>query len=103
MIPCHRRVNPVEIIYASFPAFLYLNATLAGRLLEPLLEFQSSSLYSLAYAAPDLGKPLLNLGSWSAMNLDLKVAAGRTYWETIQILHLQLTVSCSAFSESLQT
>jgi len=57
-IPCHRRVNPVEIIYASFPAFLYLNATLAGRLLEPLLEFQSSELYGQAYAAPDLGKPL---------------------------------------------
>jgi len=57
LIPCHRRVNPVEVIYASFPAFLYLNATLAGRLLEPLLEFQSSALYSQVYAASDLGKP----------------------------------------------
>jgi len=51
-----RRTNPVEILYASFPAFLYLNTTLAGKLLEPLLEFQVLSLYD--YAAPDLGKVL---------------------------------------------
>ncbi|KAF8518821.1 hypothetical protein BU17DRAFT_66217 [Hysterangium stoloniferum] len=50
-----RRVNPVEMIYASFPAFLYLNASLAGALLEPLLEFQTSPSYSKEYAAPDLG------------------------------------------------
>jgi hypothetical protein len=42
-------------MYASFPAFLFLNATLAGKLLEPLLEFQASSLYRNNYAAPDLG------------------------------------------------
>ena len=51
----HRRTNPVEILYASFSAFLFLNATLAGKLLEPLLEFQDSSLYRNDYAAPDLG------------------------------------------------
>jgi hypothetical protein len=46
----------VEIIYASFPAFLYLNASLAGALLEPLFEFQSSASPSLKEcAAPDLG------------------------------------------------
>ena len=74
VISCHRRVNPVEVIYASFPAFLYLNVTLAGRLLEPLLEFQSSELYSQVYAAPDLGKLLLELGSCSAMYLGLMVS-----------------------------
>ena len=51
----HRRTNPVEILYASFSAFLFLNTTLAGKLLEPLLEFQDSSLYRNDYAAPDLG------------------------------------------------
>ncbi|KAF8168518.1 hypothetical protein B0H34DRAFT_62865 [Crassisporium funariophilum] len=50
-----RRVNPVEIMYAAFPAFLYLNASLAGLMLDPLLEFQSSRQYGNAYAAPDLG------------------------------------------------
>jgi len=51
----HRRTNPVDTLYASFPAFLFLNTTLAGKLLEPLLEFQHSSLYKNDYAAPDLG------------------------------------------------
>lgn len=51
----HRRTSPVEILYASFPAFLFLNTTLAGKLLEPLLEFQASPLYKNGYAAPDLG------------------------------------------------
>jgi len=51
-----RRANPVEIIYASFPAFLYLNASLAGALLEPLFEFQNSASPSFKEcAAPDLG------------------------------------------------
>ena len=51
-----RRVSAVETIYASFPAFLYLNASLAGALLEPLLEFQASpTLYNKGYATPDLG------------------------------------------------
>ncbi|KAK0208960.1 hypothetical protein DFS33DRAFT_488996 [Desarmillaria ectypa] len=50
-----RRVNPVEILYASFPAYLYFNATWAGYLLEPLLRYQQSSQYTKTYAAPDLG------------------------------------------------
>ncbi|KAF9000881.1 hypothetical protein BDQ17DRAFT_1245068 [Cyathus striatus] len=49
------RVNPVEVIYAALPAILYFNSTLAGSLLEPLLEYQNSSSYKNAYAAPDLG------------------------------------------------
>ncbi|KAK0233832.1 hypothetical protein IW262DRAFT_113460 [Armillaria fumosa] len=50
-----RRVNPVEILYASFPAYLYFNTTWAGYLLEPLLRYQQSSQYTKNYAAPDLG------------------------------------------------
>ncbi|KAK0500754.1 hypothetical protein EDD18DRAFT_1434674 [Armillaria luteobubalina] len=50
-----RRVNPVEILYATFPAYLYFNTTWAGYLLEPLLRYQQSSQYTETYAAPDLG------------------------------------------------
>ncbi|PBL00369.1 hypothetical protein ARMGADRAFT_1072730 [Armillaria gallica] len=50
-----RRVNPVEILYAAFPAYLYFNTTWAGYLLEPLLQYQQSSQYTKTYAAPDLG------------------------------------------------
>jgi hypothetical protein len=53
---CHRRrVNPVEKIYASLPIFLYINPSYVRMLLEPLLEFQNSPIYTNGYAAPDLG------------------------------------------------
>ncbi|KAF7335620.1 hypothetical protein MVEN_02216900 [Mycena venus] len=51
----HRRVNPTETIYAAMPALIYLNASLIGPLLEPLLRFQNSSQYGNLYAASDLG------------------------------------------------
>ncbi|KAF8960765.1 hypothetical protein BDZ97DRAFT_1630582, partial [Flammula alnicola] len=54
------RVNPVDTMYASFPAFLYINASLAGFLLRPLLEAQTSSQYTNLYAAPDLGSSYPN-------------------------------------------
>ncbi|KAJ7088044.1 hypothetical protein B0H15DRAFT_295949 [Mycena belliarum] len=50
-----QRVNPTEAIYAALPALMYLNSSLTGLLLEPLLSFQSSPVYSNAFAAPDLG------------------------------------------------
>ncbi|KAJ7805078.1 hypothetical protein B0H14DRAFT_2383242, partial [Mycena olivaceomarginata] len=50
-----QRVNPTETIYAALPAFMYLDANITGVLLEPLLEYQSSSSYGNSYAAPDLG------------------------------------------------
>jgi hypothetical protein len=50
-----QRANPVEVLYAAFPAILYLNASWAGYLLEPLLQFEQSGLYSQAFAADDLG------------------------------------------------
>lgn len=48
-------MNPVEVIYASFPFFLYMNASYGGQLLAPLLEFQDSQQWTQPYAARDLG------------------------------------------------
>ena len=47
-------VNTVDTIYAAFPMLLYLNASICGPLLEPLLESQAS-LTGQAFAAQDLG------------------------------------------------
>ncbi|CCM05442.1 uncharacterized protein FIBRA_07661 [Fibroporia radiculosa] len=49
------RVNPVEIMYASFPLFLYLNASFGKPLLAPLFEYQDSPQTALPYAISDLG------------------------------------------------
>ncbi|KAM5540207.1 hypothetical protein V8D89_006026 [Ganoderma adspersum] len=49
-----RRVNPVEHIYAAFPTFLYLNASIGGTLLQPLLESQAG-LTDQAFAPQDIG------------------------------------------------
>lgn len=50
------RVNCVDVIYAALPIYLYLNSSLLGYLLRPLLEYQESSLYPNPYAAIDIGK-----------------------------------------------
>ncbi|KAL1942376.1 hypothetical protein VTO73DRAFT_5978 [Trametes versicolor] len=47
-------VNPVEKIYAALPMLLYLNASLMGPLLSPLLDAQDASMEEL-YAAQDIG------------------------------------------------
>ncbi|KAF7378302.1 hypothetical protein MSAN_00255600 [Mycena sanguinolenta] len=52
-----QRVNPVEVIYAALPAYMYLEPNITGALLEPLLEYQNSSSYTNPFAAPDLGGP----------------------------------------------
>ncbi|KAH9040317.1 hypothetical protein EDB83DRAFT_2295685 [Lactarius deliciosus] len=49
------RVNPVETLYSTFPAFMYIDPDLGGLLLEPLLQLQASPKYTNLYAAPDLG------------------------------------------------
>ena len=49
------RVNPVEVLYAAFPAFMYIDPSLGAPLLEPLFRLQASSNYTTSYAAPDLG------------------------------------------------
>ena len=55
-------VNAVDVLYAAFPAYLYLNPDLGSYVLRPLLHVQSSPIFPHPYAAPDLGKssPLLH-------------------------------------------
>ncbi|KAI0310163.1 hypothetical protein OF83DRAFT_1070995 [Amylostereum chailletii] len=48
------RVNPVETLYASFPMFMHIDPSLGAPLLEPLLRFQTSSQYTISFAAADL-------------------------------------------------
>ncbi|KAG7090517.1 hypothetical protein E1B28_009628 [Marasmius oreades] len=50
-----QRVNPVETLYAAFPAFLYINSTWGRYLLEPLLQYETSTQYTASYASPDIG------------------------------------------------
>ncbi|KAJ3795106.1 hypothetical protein GGU11DRAFT_793416 [Lentinula aff. detonsa] len=50
-----QRTNPVEVLYASLPAFIYLNASWTQYLLKPLLQYQQSNLYTLSFASQDLG------------------------------------------------
>ncbi|KAJ3480136.1 hypothetical protein NLI96_g8556 [Meripilus lineatus] len=50
-----RRVNPVEVLYASFPCFLFVDPSYGGKLLAPLLEFQGSASWTQAYSVRDLG------------------------------------------------
>ncbi|KAI0930164.1 hypothetical protein AcV5_006948 [Taiwanofungus camphoratus] len=57
-----RRVSPVEVLYASFPMFLYINASYGKPLLSPLLEYQDTPLYGLPYAARDLGPNSQSMG-----------------------------------------
>ncbi|PIL35880.1 hypothetical protein GSI_01540 [Ganoderma sinense ZZ0214-1] len=49
-----RRINPVEHIYIALPTYLYLNASICGSLLQPLLETQAT-LTGQQFAAQDLG------------------------------------------------
>jgi hypothetical protein len=50
------RAQPVEVLYASWPAIMYVNATWGKYLLEPLLSYEGSNIYQKDYAAPDLGE-----------------------------------------------
>ncbi|CAA7266366.1 unnamed protein product [Cyclocybe aegerita] len=53
-----RQTNPVETIYGSLPGILYFNASLAGALLLPLLEYGTARKgvqNSPSYASMDLG------------------------------------------------
>ncbi|KLO09797.1 DUF1793-domain-containing protein [Schizopora paradoxa] len=48
-------VNAVDVLYAAFPMYLYLNPDLGGHLLRPLLVAQDNPQYSQPYAARGLG------------------------------------------------
>ncbi|KAN0113464.1 hypothetical protein V8E52_007745 [Russula decolorans] len=49
------RVNPVEVLYAAFPMFLYFDSSLGGLLLEPLLRYQAWPNVNPQYTARDAG------------------------------------------------
>lgn len=49
-------MNPVEVLYAAFPTFMYFNPGLGGLLLEPLLRYQAWPNVTPSYAARDAGK-----------------------------------------------
>ncbi|EJC99891.1 DUF1793-domain-containing protein [Fomitiporia mediterranea MF3/22] len=53
-------VNAVDILYAAFPTFIYLNPELGGYLLSPLLEYQDSDAYTLSFAAKHIGSAYPN-------------------------------------------
>ncbi|KLO08558.1 hypothetical protein SCHPADRAFT_604791 [Schizopora paradoxa] len=48
-------VNAVDVLFAAFPMYLYLNPALGGCLLRPLLEGQDNDAYDIPFAAQDLG------------------------------------------------
>jgi hypothetical protein len=91
-------VSPTEAIYAALPAFMYLNASITGVLLEPLLEYQSSSGYTNSYAAPDLGVYLYSLKVFhtaSSLHTTLKAHLSRRSPEIpATTLCMELKVSC---------
>ena len=82
-------MNAVEHLYAAFPALLYLNASLAGAALVPLLKAQDS-LQDQAFASQDIGMAMCD--SWEIpreVNTDVRVVIsciGRT--------ELQCTAGC---------
>ena len=55
------RVNPVEVLYAAFPAFMYIDPSLGAPLLEPLFRLQASPNYTIPFAAADLGGSCINV------------------------------------------
>ena len=50
------RVNPVEVLYAAFPAFLSVNASYGAWLLRPVLDYAGSPGWAQAYAPKDIGE-----------------------------------------------
>ncbi|KAI9446258.1 hypothetical protein H4582DRAFT_1804781 [Lactarius indigo] len=59
--PNTNRVNPVEMLYSAFPAFMYIDPDLGGLLLEPLFRLQVPPKYTNQYAAQDLGTSYPNV------------------------------------------
>ena len=49
------RVNAVEVLYAAFPAFMYIDPSLGVPLLEPQFRLQASPKYTIPFAAAGLG------------------------------------------------
>ncbi|KLO07713.1 DUF1793-domain-containing protein [Schizopora paradoxa] len=53
-------VNAVDVLYAAFPMYMYLNPNIGGYLLRPLLVAQDTPEYTQPYAAQGLGSNFLN-------------------------------------------
>nr|GAT53591.1 predicted protein [Mycena chlorophos] len=68
-----QRVNPTEGILAMMPALMYLNASMIGPLIEPLLRFQQASAAGYNYALPDLGSPYPSVPGNTANNMGVGV------------------------------
>ncbi len=49
-------MNPVEVLYAALPMFLYFDSGLGGLLLEPLLRYQAWPNVNPQYTARDAGE-----------------------------------------------
>ena len=54
-------MNAIERLYEAMPAYLYLNASILGSMLVPLLESQDQ-LTIQSYALLDVGKRILLAG-----------------------------------------
>ncbi|KAM5545917.1 hypothetical protein V8D89_000043 [Ganoderma adspersum] len=50
-----RTVNTVDVIYPSWPLFLYTNATIGKTLIMPLLQYQTSGQYPNRWCVHDMG------------------------------------------------
>ena len=48
-------MNTVDVIFPSWPAFLYTNPTLGKYLLLPLFEYQATGQYPNKYSVHDMG------------------------------------------------
>ncbi|KAK7047204.1 hypothetical protein VNI00_006870 [Paramarasmius palmivorus] len=75
------RVNPVDTIFSALPMYAYLNASLVGLLLDPLLEYQDSSSRNNSFASPDLGNTVdnRNLGLESTSSMLILALAHAQY------------------------
>ncbi|KAH9996278.1 hypothetical protein BJV77DRAFT_942524 [Russula vinacea] len=70
------RVNAVEVLFAAFPAFMYIDPSLGAPLLEPLFRLQASPNYTIPFAAADLGSNYPNIsGSNSNHNQGVEQSA----------------------------
>ena len=54
-------MNTVDVIYGTWPLFLYTNATIGKQLLLPLLEYQASGQYLNQWCVHNMGLFCLSL------------------------------------------
>ncbi|KAI0343878.1 hypothetical protein BDW22DRAFT_1314881, partial [Trametopsis cervina] len=90
-------VNPVDVIYAAMPAYLYLNPRILGYLLNSLLDSQDSAPYPNPYAAPNIGDswPIAN-GNSKPHNQGIEQSANMLI---MALAHAQATGDTTLLSE----